>query len=375
MIHDYNELTQQEQQLKEIIQQKDQEIKLLQKEINELREREKNYLYEINYLKERNKEMSGTLFETNQSLEVLQNELKNLKLTIKSSGNQNKNNNNHERKGDDDNDDDVIDDFQTDQPDEASRTYSGDGKNDNNNKKHIKKERSVTYEISDGEEGDRDIHNRGDGTGVKGIRKRIQKKKKKDPKEEKMTLPNIHQRVNSSNHEEKDGSGSILSNLTDEKNSIIKSSQTRKVSTANEFDERQQQHQRLLELRLKSGGCTFCGKKIKGEPKRLPSSLKNLIIDGYESVNPSPPPSSSNQLEIEQSDHDIHANRSTLSRESERPSTKKRSESPNQSILAEVVFAGYPIVENHLDHQLAIRDKYSHPRGQHCIFCSWDCAK
>jgi hypothetical protein len=357
---DHKELTQQELHLKDMNQQKDVLIADLRRELQDLQERDQQTGRHLNDVCERNKELSETLQETSQALELLQNELFALKATLRDAPNNNQTDAEEEEQKEQRG---VLPLIQSPpsrgsdleaEPDEASQSYSADGYRNNVEKKS----RETRSSQSDSEN---------DGIGLKGLRTRIKKKKKKQEQPSDLILPSINQRRLGSDSvnsliEASDCSGDEEKR---KKRSAPRSSgagSARSASAAYQLshpviDERQRQHRRLLEQREKSGGCSQCGKKIKGDPKKLPSSLKNIIVDGAGGGG----------------------------------SSQADSSPGGSSVISEAFFAGphlsppllhlrdvlvgFPIVENHLDHQLAIRDKYSHPRGQHCIFCTWECAK
>lgn len=374
---DYREMSQREAVLVDEGRQKDEIIQKLRKELEILQHRDAEAEHQISELTDQNNALSDTLKETNNALETLQNELYELRAKLKNAPNNNDLDAEEEKEKEH-----LFPAVQArtrsqpssrgadDEPDEASQSYSAEGYANNVRKKAKHPGTPGTPENGYYSDSDGDTklkRNKGD-VGVKGLR--AKSKKKKDHSTDSI-LPMINQK--------RGGSESVISSLSVEEKDYSDDDDRKKrkhlksrsqldsardsASVAYKIaqplaDERHTKQQKLIFERQISGGCTQCGKKIKGEPKRLPSSLKNLVVDGIDSSSQVSAPKSKDSCQ-------------------------------SHSVISEAFFAGkfanflksrhdpvgYPILENHLDHQLAVRDKYSHPRGQHCNFCSWDCAK
>jgi hypothetical protein len=288
--NDFKVLSEQELTLKELNQQKDELIARLRRELQELQEKDRLTDRQLVTVCDQNKELSDTLQETNNALEGLQNELFALKAKLRPD--HRSNNQLDAEEGKDPTSLPLIESRKHTsssqsgrldaEPDEASQSYSAEGYQ-NNVEKKSRETRSSQSDQSD------------DGIGLKGLRKRSKKKKKSGEQVDELVLPSI-------NHQNRLGAGSVVSSIEESDCSGDEGKRKKKVSKSAPrssggaasargasaayllshpvVDERQGQHRRLLEQREKSGGCSQCGKKIRGDPKKLPSSLKNIMIDG-----------------------------------------------------------------------------------------------
>jgi hypothetical protein len=422
MTGDYRRMSEQEASLVTENKEKTVVIAELQRELQELREKEQEQQQQMSSLNGRNKELLETLSETNEALEGLQSELFEMKAKLRNNNQREERDEEREREESKGSRGSRLPDISSphrqshrthhthedeeEGPDEASQSYSADGY-----QKHLPRDHQ-----SDSDGGEKPI-------GVKGLRAKSKKKKeKKKLLAGDLVLPSITQQKRGAAAGGGGGEGSVVSALSFEssdgdeekkKRKGLRSSRSQSDAISARgsagvaagaasvvayrvsqplVDERQARQQRLTEQRQKAGGCSQCGKKIKGEVKMLPSSLKNLIVAGQpQGQGQGQGAGQGNQTAARESTSSpSHGHGSVISEAFFAglfPSFHHLSSSHLSSsvsllcrvcccvVSVAVCRAGYPILENHLDHQLATRDKYSHPRGQHCVFCTWDCAK
>jgi predicted nuclease with TOPRIM domain len=95
--------------------------------------------------------------------------------------------------------------------------------------------------------------------------------------------------------------------------------------------------------------CAECLKRVKGDPKILPTALQNL-----DQNSPNSPGTaaalSSEFLELGKSFNLLKFTHYSL-------------------------ILGFPVKKSYLDHQVVKRDAFGNQPGQNCVFCSWQCAR
>jgi hypothetical protein len=102
-----------------------------------------------------------------------------------------------------------------------------------------------------------------------------------------------------------------------------------------------------LEAVVLPSTCAECLKRIKNNPKTLPTALQNLDLHSRESVSPH----STEFVEL-----------------GEYPT-------PLTLDFIFVSFTGFPARKAFLETQVVKRDTFAHQPGQNCVFCSWSCAR